>query len=906
METALAKYARIYRKQVLQASDERISLIHEVVDGIKTIKLTNLAEHMQHCISRLREDELRKAWRSIRVGIVNSFLVQSTYIIVSACTLTAYTLFYPGEDLTADRMFSALAVINVLGRPIKVIPKCIALLTEVNVSLERLASVVLFPLDAADFCSSSFPLLAVNEPRVELHCGKTLNQRSNAERRFDLRNINLSMQGPGLVAVVGCNSSGKSALFSMILDDLIPEIDADSSLGELLNQSRSTSRRIAYCGHNPWLMSGTVLFNIILGRLHEPNELIIREDLCIDELSAPLKETILDVCTRCCLIEDFLLWPNGINTWLGEKGINVSSGQRARIALARALYSGAGVLLLDSTLAGLDASVGIDVLTKAIKKASEIALVLITTHDVNLLQYCDRIIFMAMGVISYDGKPSDFLFNMAHLGYKIDSENEPAVTASLKRPPKVDVTIGPSFLHSCKSNKSLSVLSDMSHAGSQSSLVYAGYFYACGVEYCVFVIFLSIVAYASVGLGDALLSQWADNNNGGMFPKESSPETLVPPTLSWYYFIAVTVMTVNIVRYSLYALLGVKASRRMHYDLCVSILHAKFSFFDETPSGRIYSRFSSDFETIDFHIPGGLVSSLDAALNVIISVSLICYFRPAFIILMLPIVYLYLSIQAKYRVVSRELKRMVSGTKSPVFSYFREVLSGLSCICGYGIEGDMLRRHFRLVDDNARARLNWDACNRWLGVRVDLIGAMIVSSTAFFVVVSANRLSGGLVGLLLSYALKATNSLSLVVRSTTALENMFTSTERVIEYSKLEGEEERDVYPSETAEIQNLLQADSQSTSVAVTDFHLDTINSHMQLTSPIFYGNKLPNSVQGSTGKRAVPLLQLVKLRASYTPDGPDILVDLDVTLQQGRLYGVCGRTGSGYYASMNYVCVN
>jgi len=118
---------------------------------------------------------------------------------------------------------------------------------------------------------------------------------------------------------------------------------------------------------------------------------------------------------------------------------------------------------------------------------------------------------------------------------------------------------------------------------------------------------------------------------------------------------------------------------------------------------------------------------------------------PYYIIVIAPLTYQYLAVQAQYRRVSVVLKRMESGSKSPLFSYFREVVDGSVCIRGYQIEEKVTSKYYELLDKSIQTRVNWDLANRWMGIRLDLIGSIIVSTAAFAVVLSSNS-SGGTAG----------------------------------------------------------------------------------------------------------------------------------------------------------------
>ena len=124
--------------------------------------------------------------------------------------------------------------------------------------------------------------------------------------------------------------------------------------------------------------------------------------------------------------------------------------------------------------------------------------------------------------------------------------------------------------------------------------------------------------------------------------------------------------------------------------------------------------------TVDNEIPGAIASLVDAFLGIITGVGVVVVSSPIYLLAIVPLTYQYLRYQAQYRVVSKELKKMDSGARSPLFSHFRETFGGLETIHAYGIEARLIAEHHQLLDYSTKTRLNWDFANRWLGIRLDV------------------------------------------------------------------------------------------------------------------------------------------------------------------------------------------
>jgi ATP-binding cassette subfamily C (CFTR/MRP) protein 1 len=241
--------------------------------------------------------------------------------------------------------------------------------------------------------------------------------------------------------------------------------------------------------------------------------------------------------------------------------------------------------------------------------------------------------------------------------------------------------------------------------------------------------------------------------------------------LGLYATIAVVLGLFTYVRTYMLVRFGVDASAKLHQSLLYSILAAPQSFFDTTPVGRILSRFSKDFYSVDIEISDNLSFFLSMVLSVVLSLGSILYVTPWFGIAVLPLGYFYISILNYFRNVSRETKRLESLSRSPVYAHFSETLGGLTTIRAYG-QADRFRDEFdKKADENIRAFYCIKTADRWLSIRLEAIGATIAGLASVFacnVVISASSVSGhssqnsfaSLAGLSISYAISITGMLN--------------------------------------------------------------------------------------------------------------------------------------------------
>ncbi|XP_041075966.1 ATP-binding cassette sub-family C member 3-like isoform X5 [Polyodon spathula] len=231
-----------------------------------------------------------------------------------------------------------------------------------------------------------------------------------------------------------------------------------------------------------------------------------------------------------------------------------------------------------------------------------------------------------------------------------------------------------------------------------------------------------------------------------------------------------------------------KASQMIHQQMLQGTLLSPLSFFEATPSGRILNRFAKDIDTIDTHIP----ENIDIWMRTFwytASVLLICStLTPIFLIVIVPLMVFYWWVQRFYVATSRQLKRLESVSRSPIYSHFSETITGTSVIRAYGRQDAFVLISDKKVDENQKSYYPGIVSNRWLGIRIEFIGNCVVLFAALFAVIEKSKLTPGLVGLSVSYALQVTMSLNWMVRMTSDLESNIVAVERVKEYSETETE----------------------------------------------------------------------------------------------------------------------
>lgn len=190
------------------------------------------------------------------------------------------------------------------------------------------------------------------------------------------------------------------------------------------------------------------------------------------------------------------------------------------------------------------------------------------------------------------------------------------------------------------------------------------------------------------------------------------------------------------------------------------------AFFDTTPLGRIMNRFSKDLYTIDQTLPSTLSMYIVQVFTVAGTFLVICFVTPSFIAVCIPLIILYTGIQHYYIPTSRQLQRLESMLKSPVFAHFSETLCGVSTIRAFRCQSRFLKANADKMDQQQRAYYLLVATNRWLAVRLEFLGTTVVFFSTLSVLMGGlnGTISQGLAGVVFSYALNVTQSLNWLVR----------------------------------------------------------------------------------------------------------------------------------------------
>ncbi|XP_058067677.1 ABC transporter C family member 13 isoform X8 [Magnolia sinica] len=559
--------------------------------------------------------------------------------------------------------------------------------------------------------------------------------------------------------------SGKSSLLNSILGEML-----------LVHGSIYSRGSIAYVSQVPWILSGTIRDNILFGKDYDAKR-------------------YADVLQACALDVDISLMVGGDLSYIGEKGLNLSGGQRARLALARAIYHGADVCMLDDVLSAVDAQVARWILRNAILgHLMDQKTQILCTHNVQAISSADMIVVMDRGHVKWTGSFADF----SESPYATIPSMEDSKISSQSLRPKNSINSSSELRPNLIPEEDCITLSEEAQEAIEIELrkegtvelgVYKSYATFSSWKIVIVISLSAILMQASRNGNDLWLSYWVDSTG--------SHRTMYS---TGFYLVILCIFSVansliTLARAFSFAFGGLRAAVQVHTKLLNKLINAPVIFFDQNPSGRILNRLSSDLYTIDDSLPFILNILLANFFSLVGIAIVLSYAQILFLLLLLPFGYIYKKLQFYYRSTSRELRRLDSVSRSPIYASFTETLDGSSTIRAFNAKEYFFTRfteHIALYQQTSYSEI---IASLWLSLRLQLIAAFINSFIAIMAVVGCrggfpvNFGTPGLVGLALSYASPIVSLMSNFLTSYTETEKEMVSIERVLQYMDIPQEE---------------------------------------------------------------------------------------------------------------------
>lgn len=907
-------------QSIQESRDVRVKLLREVLNGIKIVKSLGWEPLLRAKLERTREDELKVVGAIQHLFAKIGLLFELCPMLMKVASISVYVLM--GNNLTASTAFYVIPILDMLVEPVQMVGIVAQLAIGIKVSMDRLTRFLCAEeaaeLPAWDDILSEPPAESPSREPPTGHLrlptqhngvdgqmvrieggsfrwreGKAAKEEKKEAKEVDLKEledslakaddvankvqigtridglkaeiaslqaeieacgeakllpkrgpptlsgVELSIQQGGLTCVVGSVGSGKSSLLSAILNEI--ELEA----GHVL-----LCGSVAYCAQEPWIFQGTVRDNVLF---KQPME------------QARYQRAL----SACALGQDLATLSGGKGdlTEIGEKGLNLSGGQKARIALARAVYADADVYLLDDIISAVDAEVAKHIMEECVLGVLRPKTVVLVTNQCNWLEECS---LTAHGQIVVLGNPlkNDAGGHIAHTGSFAELQAKGCNLLEVLA--KDDEA--PSQLARVGSNSS--TVSAVSAAGGEDSpelalsmevvdnvaeedvqtgavalAVWCLYLRLLGTWNLWMLIPLYCISQAGQVSSSYVMNVWTNHVQN---QTDDQSQTSKLEYIGLYGGIQMGCAVLLFVRISVYVNASVQVSKRIHENALWSLLRAPMSYFDTTIKGRIENRFSNDLQKVDMELRGNMSAFFATA--VLLGYSLISTMTvaPYIIAAMIPLTTIYVMIMQFFRSSFRELQRLRSVGTSPVFAGFEEALCGVGSIRAYGAVEPMEARNVQVLATAQRPSYLQDACTEWLNIRLQVLGAILTGGTAVTLLwmYGHDPSKASIMGFALSQSMTVTTILSNIISLFTQCETSLIAMERLHAFS------DPSVVPSEPP-----LRKDSD-------------------------------NALEVWPAQGCI---EFHDVSFRYRPGLDTVLKGLSFTVQPGQRVGIVGRTGSG-----------
>ncbi|OCH87310.1 P-loop containing nucleoside triphosphate hydrolase protein [Obba rivulosa] len=826
----MASIAQKIQKEKMNSTDARVQTVTETMNVVRMVKLFGWEYRTADQISEKREEEL--TWlRKHQFLNLSVFLV--SYIIPLLVMLTTFVTYsvIMRQDMTASKVFSSMAAFELLAENLHRTLGYIPIMIQGKVSLDRVAE-FLYKTELLDQFSTTEEEVHVahvetpgvigirNSAFTWSSEGSGTQTPGGSRRKFTLRvDDELILKRGAINLVVGPTGSGKTSLLMALLGEMHYIPNGPDSFVSLPRECG-----VGYAAQESWVQNETIRDNILFGHPYD-------------------EERYNKVIHQCALKRDLSLFEAGDQTEVGEKGLTLSGGQKARITLARAVYSSAEILLLDDVLAALDVHTAKWIVDKCFKgDLIRGRTVILVTHNVAVASSVAEFV-VSMGTdgrIASQGALSRILAKDPEFSAQVKEESQ-----EIEKAEEVDEANLDAPARNGSDGK-LIVEEEIAigHIGWPAMKLYA---HGLGgarpfLFWITFIGALLLVDLAAT-LQTWFLGYWAQQ-----YEDHDPNEVKVAFYLDIYSALLLFVVTVYGLAYVVFIYGSLRASRKIHRDLVTSILGTTLRWLDKTPVSRIIARCTQDIDSVDSAISSLLSNFLDMSLLMLVKFCSIIVLSPLFIIPGSIITVLGAFCGQLYMKAQLCVKREMSNARAPVLGHFGAAIAGLTSIRAYGAQDMFRKESFRRINQYTRAAVPFYNLNRWLCIRTDALGGLFAALLAAYLIYGGGARASN-TGFSLTMAVSFSGMILWWIRVLNELElngRRLGSLERISQYLEIEHE------PKPTADGE--------------------------------------PPAYWPSSGD-----LKVEHLFARYSPDGPAVLQDVCFEVKAGERVGIVGRTGSG-----------
>ncbi|KAI8390314.1 P-loop containing nucleoside triphosphate hydrolase protein [Blakeslea trispora] len=826
--------------RLMKVRDERVSLMNELLQGIRQIKFFSWEAFWTDRINQSRKAELNCLIRMCINETGFLILWHATPLFINTAAFWSFTKLQ-GQELTAPIAFTSIAIFHELETALANIPAIIVDWIEVSVSLKRIQSF----LSQSEITSKEYSTTKINEVGFENATVTWPTQNVPADASlFKLKDLNVKFPKNQLSIICGATGSGKTLMMLSLLNETdtikgsvqfpyrtVPLNSMDRVFEDsIVPLDWIATDTVAYVSQVAWLQNDSIRNNILFG--------------------LPFVSSRYHAVVACCALDrDLAYLDDGDRTEIGEKGITLSGGQKARIALARAVYSRASYVLLDDILSAVDAHTARflyqQCLTGSLMSNRTVILI---THQISLcIQHSAFVVLIKDETICLSGSPTK-IQQQGKLNLLYDDNAETTLQTSNNEVTDLelnfDVNKGIAKDDNDQNKPAKVLVKEEERFQGTVKLEYYRIYSRVFGNWPFWTVFLSsIVIYELLNIASAWwVKKWSESY--------ANDVQFADNDLDMYLTVYVTINFMIVVmvgfQYMIGFYRGIHAGKELHNQLLHHIFGATLYFFDTTPVGRILKRFSGDLDAIDTQIPFSFTHIFVDWIVILAVILVAVVTTPLVIAPMVLALVSTLYFARTFISCSRDLNRVQSVTESPIITQFGETIAGMATIRAFGVSDQFMAEMLRRIDINVHVKFYRSSMNQWFDVRLSMMGSIITLITGVTIIINLNKINSGLAGFCLTFVSTFTTLVERGVNRYNSLQNSFNSVERIVEYTQIEQE-------------------------------------------APKITETRPPSNWP------AEGAVEVKQLQVRYASDLPMILKNISFCIQPREKIGIVGRTGSG-----------
>ncbi|XP_051165172.1 ATP-binding cassette subfamily C member 4-like [Leptopilina boulardi] len=754
LQAYIGKSIKILTNKVSLRTDKRLSLLDEIIGGVKVIKMYAWEKPFSRLVDKARKKEVNIIRK---IAFCNAFTMAWDNCVSQFCVFVIIFFYVLFENkITAEQIYTIIAFYNIVRTSVFVLMSHgVQRLAKNLVTINRIEEfmrrdeVINQLIDIKNIEKQSHENIAV---KIE----KTSAKWSQQMKRDTLHNVNFIAERGTLSAIIGQVGSGKSSLLHLIVNEL-PSISGTIQV----------SGKIVYASQEPWIFASSIRQNIIFG------------------LSMN-KKRYQEVIRVCQLEEDFVKFPFGDKTLIGDRGTTLSGGQKARINLARAIYVDADIYLLDDPLSAVDSHVGKKIFENCICGFLRNKTRILVTHQLQYLKDVDRIFILNNGIIQINGTFNDLqasnLDLLKILPFINDNENVKfeMIDKEEHRPL--------SWKDSVEDLQE--EIPEHRIVGRTSGRVYFYYFKAVGSVWIIFLaLFLGIFCQIVTTYGDIFLANWInreDHRRSNSDISTNNDDNM--SSLQMYGLLIIASMALTNAFFLILCEMCMRSSGNLHSSMFYSLMRTTMSFFQENPSGRILNRFSKDIRAVDKDLLQVLQDVSQSILLLVAIVLITSIINPWLLVPTSIVAVIFYFLRIIYIRTNRSLKRLEAINRSPIYNHISATLKGLITIRAFRAEQKLIDEFDNYQDLHTSPWYLFFSSITCFTIYLQFICSLYIIIIVFAFVTVKENVPVGNAGLVITQCVLLASMLQWGLKQTTEIETLMTSVERIMEYSDLEQE----------------------------------------------------------------------------------------------------------------------